>query len=74
MLLRGDYSNKGKCKYDNVDGINRSHNSSGRIEKYMGVLVEMWRKEYTTVRPHSSLGYKPPAPKAILPSELRVAV
>jgi transposase InsO family protein len=26
------------------------------------VVVEDWRKEYNTVRPHSSLGYKPPAP------------
>ncbi len=25
-------------------------------------LIERWRKEYNTVRPHSSLGYKPPAP------------
>jgi transposase InsO family protein len=28
-------------------------------------LIERWRKEYNTVRPHSSLGYKPPAPVAI---------
>ncbi len=28
------------------------------------VLVERWRKEYNRVRPHSSLGYRPPAPKA----------
>lgn len=27
------------------------------------VLVEMWRKEYNHYRPHSSLGYKPPAPE-----------
>lgn len=32
------------------------------------VLVEMWRREYNHVRPHSSLGYKPPAPLAVLPS------
>jgi len=38
------------------------------------VLVEMWRKEYNTIRPHSSLGYKPPAPEAVLPSNLGVAV
>ena len=29
------------------------------------VLIEMWRKHYNTVRPHSSLGYKPPAPESI---------
>ena len=26
------------------------------------VLIERWRYEYNTVRPHSSLGYRPPAP------------
>ena len=31
------------------------------------VLVERWRKEYNQIRPHSSLGYRPPAPKAIYP-------
>jgi hypothetical protein len=29
------------------------------------VLIEMWRKHYNTVRPHSALGYKPPAPESI---------
>ena len=32
------------------------------------VLVERWRVEYNTVRPHSSLGYKPPAPEAMQPN------
>ena len=27
------------------------------------MLVEMWRKHYNTLRPHSSLGYRPPAPE-----------
>ena len=31
------------------------------------VLIEQWRREYNTVRPHSSLGYLPPAPEAIRP-------
>ena len=30
------------------------------------VLIEGWRKDYNQVRPHSSLGYRPPAPEAIL--------
>lgn len=29
------------------------------------VLVEQWRREYNHLRPHSSLGYRPPAPQAI---------
>jgi transposase InsO family protein len=28
------------------------------------VLIGGWRKEYNQVRPHSSLGYRPPAPEA----------
>ena len=28
------------------------------------VLVEAWRKIYNRLRPHSSLGYRPPAPEA----------
>lgn len=28
------------------------------------VIIENWRIEYNTIRPHSSLGGKPPAPKA----------
>jgi len=29
------------------------------------VLIENWRREYNQIRPHSSLGYRPPAPQAI---------
>ena len=41
------------------------------------VLIEQWRREYNTVRPHSSLGYKPPAPETIegsLPKTLTLEV
>jgi putative transposase len=31
------------------------------------VLVEQWRRHYNTRRPHSSLGYRPPAPEAVQP-------
>jgi putative transposase len=31
------------------------------------ILTEMWRREYNQIRPHSSLGYKPPAPEATEP-------
>ena len=30
------------------------------------ILIEQWRREYNQVRPHSSLGYRPPAPEAKL--------
>ena len=29
------------------------------------VLIKQWRREYNQVRPHSSLGYQPPAPEAV---------
>ncbi len=30
------------------------------------VLIEMWRKHYNTIRPHSSLGYRPPVPATVV--------
>jgi transposase InsO family protein len=38
------------------------------------VLIERWRRHYNTVRPHSSLGGKPPAPKTIQPKLELLAV
>lgn len=31
------------------------------------IVIEQWRKHYNTVRPHSSLGYRPPAPQTMNP-------
>lgn len=31
------------------------------------VLIEQWRRFYNKERPHSALGYRPPAPETILP-------
>ena len=57
------------------NGYNESFNGKLRDEllnrevifnlKEAKVLIENWRKEYNTVRPHSSLDYKPPAPEAV---------
>ena len=30
------------------------------------VLIESWRRHYNAIRPHSSLGYRPPAPETIV--------
>ena len=35
------------------------------------ILIERWRRHYNTVRPHSSLGYRPPAPESIVPIDQR---
>ena len=32
------------------------------------IVVESWRRHYNTVRPHSSLGYRPPAPEVFMPT------
>ena len=31
------------------------------------IVIEQWRKHYNTIRPHSSLGYRPPAPQTFNP-------
>ena len=59
------------------NGYNKSFNGKLRDELLNGeifytlqearVLIERWRHHYNTVRPHSSLGYVPPAPETILP-------
>jgi len=32
------------------------------------IIIESWRRHYNTVRPHASLGYRPPAPETFVPS------
>jgi putative transposase len=31
------------------------------------IVIEQWRKHYNTIRPHSSLRYRPPAPQTLAP-------
>ena len=33
------------------------------------ILIEGWRREYNQIRPHSALGYRPPAPETQQPRE-----
>ena len=41
------------------------------------IVIEQWRNQYNTIRPHSSIGYRPPAPQtgfrnpAFVPSDLQ---
>jgi len=65
------------------NGYNESFNGKLRDELLNGevfetlqeaqVLIESWRWEYNHLRPHSSLGYRPPAPEAWLPSQAAFA-
>ena len=64
------------------NGYNESFNGKLRDELLNGeifttlleakVLIENWRKEYNQFRPHSSLGYRPPAPEAIRPVKVEI--
>jgi putative transposase len=66
------------------NGYNESFNGKLRDEVLNGeifytlkeaqVIIEGWRKEYNTFRPHSSLGYRPPAPEAVLPPPDRTII
>jgi len=59
------------------NGFNESFNGKLRDELLNGeifytlkeaeVLIERWRRHYNQVRPHSALGYKPPAPQTWSP-------
>jgi hypothetical protein len=39
------------------------------ILKEAQVIIERWRQEYNTIRPHSSLNYRPPAPETVWPKD-----
>ena len=38
------------------------------------IIIENWRHHYNTRRPHSALGYRPPAPEAIIPLHPTIAM
>ncbi len=31
------------------------------------IVIESWRRHYNSVRPHASVGYRPPAPEVLVP-------
>ena len=62
------------------NGYNESFNGKLRDELLNGelfyslkeaqIIIERWRQHYNKVRPHSSLGYRPPAPETKTPVDL----
>lgn len=56
----------GKMRYELLDGEIFYSLLEARI------VIEKWRQHFNTIRPHSSLGYKPPAPLTFQP-EIRLA-
>ncbi len=61
------------------NGYNESFNGKLRDECLNGeifyslreaqIIIEQWRRHYNTLRPHSSLDYRPPAPETIRPKK-----
>ena len=54
---------------ESFDGKMRDELLSGEIFytlKKAQVSIEIWRRYYNTIRPHSSLDYQPPTPAAVL--------
>jgi len=54
---------------ESFNGKMRNELQNGEIFytlKEAEILIEMWRKEYNTIRPHSSLGYQPLVSEAIM--------
>ena len=66
------------------NGYNESFNGRLRDELLNGeifytlkeaqIVIEQWRRHYNTVRPHSALGYRPPAPEAMIPLDHRPTI
>ena len=58
-------SSNGKVRYESLNG------KIFYSPKEAQIVIEKWRGEYNTRRPHSALGYRPPAPSACSISLLR---
>ena len=52
----------GKMRYELLNGEIFYHMTEAKV------IIENWRQHYNTVRPHSSLGYRPPAPATLEPN------
>src|SRR5919107_5622046 len=59
------------AKLRQVDVLTSQGSSVADAIRQIGVteviLIESWRRHYNAVRPHASLGYRPPAPEVFVP-------
>jgi len=65
-IERGSPWENGYC--ESFNGKLRDELLNGEIFytlKEAKIMIENWRKHYNTVRPHSALGYRPPAPEVL---------
>ena len=61
----------GNCPAEAAEGVDTAEEAGEHGDEQIGlaeakIIIEAWRRYYNTERPHSSLGYKPPAPEAII--------
>jgi putative transposase len=66
---------KAWARQGDADSVPRSRNFAAELRdeclngeifyslKEATVVIEQWRNQYNTIRPHSSLNYRPPAPQ-----------
>jgi len=40
----------------------------GPARDHLQIIIESWRRHFNAIRPHESLGYKPPAPEVFVPA------
>ncbi len=64
-LLRNHPAAKLNREHSHLPGLNQ-----GGSSKEIRILAERWRVHYNAIRPHSSLGYKLPAPQAWVTNSL----
>ena len=70
--LTRQYGRYGYC--ESFNGRMRDELLNGEIFyslREAQIIIERWRNHYNTKRPHSALGYRPPAPEAIVPMDQR---
>ena len=47
-----------------------------RVERKLNSVsvIELWRRHYNEIRPHDALGWRPPAPEAVIPLDRQVTI
>ena len=58
----GDRRHRGRLRDELLDG--EIFYSLREVQ----IIIESWRRHYNKVRPHGSLGYRPPAPEVFVPA------
>jgi len=73
-IERGSPWENGYC--ESFNGKLRDECLNGEVFyslKEAQILIQRWRMEYNTERPHSALGYRPPSPAAFRPATVPVS-